>query len=574
MATSNVQIQSLINRFREEHHESSRLTDDKVFDYVILKLIYMQNASFSELDVQVTDGANDGGVDFLYFDEEENKLVIAQCKFTTNLSKREIIDEFSEIENTLTKFRKAATGQYNQKLKYALQNAIDRFEINNEIIEYVLFTTSEIDSQSIYSEIDSRDQSSFSSDNVTLFDIINIQEIIDHLSETVERVEEVFKLDIDKPNNYLEFAAPSYNDADGLLINVSSKSIQKMYNKFINHGLLDMNIRQYIFNKAVDTGIKHSLANERDIFWFLNNGITIACEEYIPDGNNIKIRNFSIINGGQTTTLIGKDKSDNQDEFYIPCKIISYNHSDKNEFFLKIARATNSQKPIQLRDLNSNSPEMKRMANWLEKDYKIFLEIKRGQKKKANTYKYSIRNDELGQMILSMVYQQPGSARTSKSNIFGNKDFYNKIFRVRYERDEKKKNYVVDLIVLNDRYTNITKQLLKADNPILSSDQRVVLLNGKFCILAIFQVLSLISNNENILKIPDLKNNCQLITDQDFTYNTLISHYHGDDIDEKLEQMIIMVSATLAEVYVTQFDAKTITSASNLFKTEKNYYGC
>lgn len=573
MATESALIQSLLSRFKSDHPEAAALADDRVFDYAILKLVYMPKASYADLEVQVTDGANDGGIDFLFFDEDDNKLIIAQCKFTTDLAKRAIIDEFNTIENTLEKFRKSATGQYNHKLKYALQNAIDRFEAGNEIIEYVLFTTANINSEEVLNEFESRDQSPFSTDNVTLYDISNIEEIIDHLAETVDRVDGKFKLDIDSPNNCLEFAAPSHNNSEGILVNVSSKSIQQMYNKFINHGLLDMNIRQFINNKAVDTGIKHSLANERDVFWFLNNGITIACENFYLDGNNVKISNFSVINGGQTTTLIGKDKSANQSEFYIPCKIISYNHQDQNNFFLKIAQATNSQKPIQLRDLNSNSPEMKHLADWLEKDYKIFLEIKRGQKKKHNSYTHTIRNDELGQLILSMVRQQPGAARTSKANIFGNKDFYNNIFRVKYERDNKKKQYIADLVDLNNRFSTLSKELQKVDNTKVNSDQKVVLANGKLCILAIFQVLSHIANNADILTDPDIKNNCQLITGLEFPYNTLISHYQDDDIDEKIEQLIIMISATLAEIYVTKLNDKTITSASNLFKTEKNYYG-
>ena len=37
----------------------------------------------------------------------------------------------------------------------------------------------------------------------------------------------------------------------------------------------------------------------------LNNGLTIACNEYKVDGKFIKLYDFSIVNGGQTTNLIG-----------------------------------------------------------------------------------------------------------------------------------------------------------------------------------------------------------------------------------------------------------------------------
>ena len=36
-------------------------------------------------------------------------------------------------------------------------------------------------------------------------------------------------------------------------------------------------------------------------FWLKNNGITIVCGDFEIDGREVKLRDFSIINGGQTT---------------------------------------------------------------------------------------------------------------------------------------------------------------------------------------------------------------------------------------------------------------------------------
>ena len=116
----------------------------------------------------------------------------------------------------------------------------------------------------------------------------------------------------------------------------------------------------------------------------MNNGIIIACEYFEIDGDTVKLSKFSIVNGGQTTTLIGNYKGTNTKEFYIPCKIVATKvdpkstKSDSNaDFFTKIAEATNSQKPIYARDLKSNAPEMVQLYNWL-KNEKVYLEIKRG----------------------------------------------------------------------------------------------------------------------------------------------------------------------------------------------------
>ena len=80
-------------------------------------------------------------------------------------------------------------------------------------------------------------------------------------------------------------------------------------------------IISYLF---VDTGIKRTLDKERENFWFLNNGIIIACTEYDIDGDTIKLTDFSIVNGGQTTaslaTALIKDKKDNSENTASNCK--------------------------------------------------------------------------------------------------------------------------------------------------------------------------------------------------------------------------------------------------------------
>ena len=54
----------------------SAISDDRAFSHVLLKNIYGVEY-IDQLDL-VTDGANDGGIDFLYYDEEENKVILSR----------------------------------------------------------------------------------------------------------------------------------------------------------------------------------------------------------------------------------------------------------------------------------------------------------------------------------------------------------------------------------------------------------------------------------------------------------------------------------------------------------------
>lgn len=80
---------------------------------------------------------------------------------------------------------------------------------------------------------------------------------------------------------------------------------------------------------------------------------------------------------------------------FLMCKIIKRTEhletNDSMKFFNNIAEATNSQKPIQPRDLKSNAPEMISLQSLLH-DHGIFLEIKRGISA-PRSYENKIKNE-------------------------------------------------------------------------------------------------------------------------------------------------------------------------------------
>jgi hypothetical protein len=100
------------------------------------------------------------------------------------------------------------------------------------------------------------------------------------------------------------------------------------------------------------------------------------------NGDEITIKNFSFVNGGQTSYMIGETEF--YEDFYILVKIIStknLNEDDKLRFNGKIAEATNKQKPINEADLKANAPETKILETTF-KNLKPFLNLnsRRGSK--------------------------------------------------------------------------------------------------------------------------------------------------------------------------------------------------
>lgn len=542
------------------------VSDDRAFSYALLDN-YFEVHDFIDQDDLVTDGPNDGGIDFLYYDEEELKVILCQAKYTVDLTYEEIANELDKMNSTLENFKTGNSGAYNNKLKKALQNALDRLPDDaQDNIMFNLYTSADINVNMALEKLNNTVHS-FSTDIVTIY---QQNDIANQIQDNQERLEIVKyeKIEIDRAKNVLEYES---DEARGIMVNILSTSLVRMYNKYSAHGLFDLNIRRYIPHKIVDSRINDTLDSCREDFWFLNNGVIIACENFEIDGNTVNLEGFSIVNGGQTTSLIGKYKGTNKKVFAIPCKIVarkskeSEKKKDKSlQFFTRIAEATNSQKQILPRDLKSNSPEMIRLARSFANE-KIYLEIKRGIKP-AFTYQYSIKNDELGQLILSMVQQRPGTSRSSKKAIFEIPDTYSKIFKVNYDKDADKKAFVVDLVKLNDRYTTIENELKENG---LTDIQVEVLRNGKQIIFALFGVLYMMVNGD--LSEQDIVRDRNIVKNTPFVYGAFISNYTGDDIDKKLRRLIVDLVKVITESYETAFNNKQATSVSNHFKTDAKY---
>jgi len=544
------------------------ISEEKAFEYLILQYFHFEEKSFekiyTEIETLITNGSNDGGIDFIYYDEDEDIIHLGQCKFSESVGIQTIIDELSKIDRTVEDFRRSNTGSYNSKLSKLLQENLDRLPDSGQII-YSFYSPSKIDHQRLSRKI-TNESINFSNEMITVNDNDDIETKILEVTTTINTVKG-FKIQIDKPKNYLEYES---SDSIGILVNISSVSLIKMYNAYKDKGLFDLNIRKYIRNKLVDEGINNTLNKDRENFWFLNNGLIIACEDYSVDGDKVHLENFSIVNGGQTTNLIGRYKGNNSKEFFIPCKIVCSKKEEKDMsyFFTKIAEATNSQKPIKVSDLKANTPEMIELNNQLG-NFNIDFQVKRGEVKNKRGY-IKIKNEEFGQLILSFVQQRPGTARSNKKAIFENNKMYTSIYKQNYFKHKNKQEFLIDIIKFHDRYKRIFDEL-KKDKDRLQGLEADILKNGYYILLALFGLLYRIKNND-IKDIVLLQKDKTLLTEKEFEYGPFISNYKDDDIDEVIKELVIELVIIITERYVVLYENNNVTSVSNYFKADKKYH--
>ena len=188
------------------------------------------------------------------------------------------------------------------------------------------------------------------------------------------------------------------------------------------HAFVD-NVRIYLKKTSrINTNIFDSaLDDENHNFFYYNNGITLTCDNYefkkgLPFPI-VKIENLQVVNGGQTLhALFEALKTDSQKLSTI--NILSRLYETKNkELSSKIAEYTNSQNPVNNRDIHSiDSLQIK-----LEKEFEVlglFYERKRNQYR-DKPKNLRIDAEKLGQAVFAFYLEKPSEAKNEKRSIFG-----------------------------------------------------------------------------------------------------------------------------------------------------------
>ena len=382
-------------------------------------------------------------------------------------------------------------------------------------------------------------------------------------------------IDIEDSNNTCVFGPEK-----SLISNISALSLKKLYEQFGFAGLFAQNLRYYVRNARVDDSIQKSIECNSDLFWYYNNGIIIICDDYeiCPD-NTIKLTKFSIINGGQTTKLIGE--SDIKKDFYLQCKIIKNKYSDDNErlrFISDVAEASNTQKPIKTKDLIANRPEQRTLKLQF-KDAGVFCQIKRGEKVNKRIYKepwQNTTNEEVGQLLLSFMYQEPGTARNSPAQITGLKNdlIFGKIKSLSDTYDTK---MLIDLLKFKALYGE-WKDIVKTEDNDEKKTKTNLSRNGLMFMVAILGLVAKYYFDREFVKrlddkvTRDDKVNCI----RQFDINNAL--FASDILSEaKKNMMFRLLDILYKEFFLPAYDGCCDQKGepipySNFTKTNLNYY--
>lgn len=216
---------------------------------------------------------------------------------------------------------------------------------------------------------------------------------------------------------------------------VQVSEIAELFNRHHDQ-LLQRNIRRYLGlnENRVNADIHRTLADptSRENFYFFNNGITIICKSFRHNalqGANyqLKLENMQVINGGQTCktiqqTLNSPDLLADFEHTYVMVRVYELADDDQG-FVTDITYATNSQNPVDLRDLRSNDEIQKN----LELGIKDLGFIYKRQREEGGGGSSVITSSVAAEATLAVWRQKPHQAKFCRKEHFGK--LYDLIFQ-------------------------------------------------------------------------------------------------------------------------------------------------
>ena len=153
-------------------------------------------------------------------------------------------------------------------------------------------------------------------------------------------------------------------DYESYLAVIPGNQLARIYDRW-GARLLEQNVRVFLQARGkVNQGIRNTLTNNPEMFFAYNNGIAATAESVetvqSPDGLLLTgMRNFQIVNGGQTTASIHaalRNKEMDLTRVFVQMKLSIVEPTRAMEIVPKISEFANSQNRVSAADFFSNHP--------------------------------------------------------------------------------------------------------------------------------------------------------------------------------------------------------------------------
>ena len=348
-------------------------------------------------------------------DEPAGDLYIAVCSYYQEehlpiINARDIESTTSQVERFLKTVAQVKTVEAMEESSPAFKLAMQIRQILPRIIRVRLLVFTNAHLKTRKKAFESRALGNLS----IMVNVLDLERYERISRSGTDPVEVDFKEDFEGPVPCLP-ASIGNTEFNSYLFAMHAPVLAKVFSTYGNR-LLEQNVRTYLQAKTdVNKGILKSIAETPSMFFAYNNGLTATASsvvtERLPNGTLgiASIRDFQIVNGGQTTAsmLYARDGMKCElDEVYVQVKLSVVGEEMLGEVVPSISKYANTQNKVSLADLASNSSVQIRIER-LSKEISTlqrpgdlhvtrwFYERARGQYKNLFAYKSAAQRSRL-----------------------------------------------------------------------------------------------------------------------------------------------------------------------------------
>lgn len=315
----------------------------------------------------ITDGYHDMGIDAVYNDTTQKKLILIQSKWRNDGNGGVSQEEAGTFVSGLKRIINLDFEGCNTKLASKQQEIAAAIRDMDYQIEMIFCHTGSqnIDTYALRPITELLDQ--VNEDDTTkllVFIESKLQDVYDFLANG--QSSENIILDDVLLSNWGTVEAP-YRAYYGT---IPVSAVGEWYKQYGNR-LFAKNIRYYKGSTEVNQGIKEVLKSEPEKFFYYNNGIKILCRKITrkvaySTGRDIglfALEGVSVVNGAQTTGAIGSVYAENSELINSACVYIQMiDLGDSNEEqAAQITKLSNTQNRIEGKDFASLDPNQERL---------------------------------------------------------------------------------------------------------------------------------------------------------------------------------------------------------------------
>ena len=403
----------------QEYAENSKSEVEKGNNFLQWVLTRVFEATEDDAADAIVDGANDLGIDaYLPVDFSDNTIRLFQSKYGTSHSLEAIAKFKEDAKRLLTKDI--------TKMRPELAQLVTKIKEKNLKVKCCYVTNQKVEYED------------------EMVEVIDEEKIIQNLWDRIKKPAAGKKSSIK-----LERMLRHENTILGIL---KLRELTEFVSKSRDY-VFESNIRQWMqFKTTVNKGLRETLQNNPNKFFFYNNGITIVVSDFAELGENIiEMHAPQIVNGAQTSnSILDHSKRTKNMDGSMTVTIIKANDEEEQN---NITKYRNSQNSVRGKDLVSLMDFHKSIKSQL-KNCGYFYEIQAGSfdtKSKSKQLEYGgdtaynnylpdnhkkviVAKDAI-QSLVAGIEQRPTESYSSPSQFLPRGSKYDQIFNENLKDD-------------------------------------------------------------------------------------------------------------------------------------------